>query len=317
VARNFANKLWNAARFALMNLQDYSPGPVALDELDTESRWILSRLSTVTAAVTGNLEAYHFADAARTLYEFAWDEFCSFYVEMAKSQLSDQAKRTVAQRVLAHVLDSLLRLLHPIVPFITEEIWGMLGKIAPSRGLIDPQRASESIMIAAWPRADASHQDPKIEQRFAHFQTVLGAVRRIRKTQNIATKTEIEFCVKCDEGVAKLLAPMEPYFASMAGAKCTAAGPDVEPPAASSQISLPGIDVMVDLQDLIDVDAELLRLEKELEKLTKNIAGKEGKLANASFTARAPAEIVQRERDSLAQLKEQAASIQAALDKLR
>ena len=204
-----------------------------------------------------------------------------------------------------------------MIPFITEEIWGMLGKVAPSRGLSDPQPAAESIMIAAWPQVEASHQDATIEQRFAHFQTVLGAVRKIRKTQNIPTKTAIEFRVKCEESIAALLAPMEPYFASMAGAKCTASGPHVEAPAASSQISLPGLDVMVDMQDLIDVDAEFARLKKELEQLTKNIAGKEGKLANANFTDRAPAEIVQRERESLAQLKEQAASIQTAINKLR
>jgi valyl-tRNA synthetase len=317
LARNFSNKLWNASRFALMNLQDYAPAPVSLDQLETEDRWILSRLSTVTEEVTRQLEAYHYADAARTLYGFAWDDFCSFYIEIAKSQLSDDAKRPVAQRVLAHVLDSLLRLLHPMIPFITEEIWSMLGKVAPARGLSDPQPACESIMIATWPQAEKRHQDMTIEQRFARFQSVLGAVRKIRKTQNIAPKTELEFRVKCDQNVAELIAPMQPYFASMANAKCTACGADVSPPPACSQISLPNIDVMVDMKDLIDVDAEIARLEKELGKLTQNATAKETKLANANFTGRAPAEIVQRERDSLAQLNNQAASVQAALGKLQ
>ena len=317
LARNFTNKLWNASRFALGNLQDYTPGDVELDDLETEDRWILSRLATVTAQTSKCLNDYHYADAARTLYEFAWDEFCSFYIEMAKAQLSDETKRPIAQRVLAHVLDSLLRLLHPMIPFITEEIWSMLNQIAPTRGLQNAEPAAESIMIANWPQADLNHQDKPIEARFANFQSVLGAVRKIRKTQNIPPKTEIEFRVRCDATIAKQLGAMRPYFQSMANATCTASGPDVQNPTANSQTSLPGMDVMVDMKDLIDKEAELERLEKERDKLNKGIAGIESKLGNANFTERAPADVVQRERDRLSQLKQQLESIEAALRGLR
>ena len=317
LARNFANKLWNASRFALMNLEDYSAGSVPTEALATEDRWILSRLATVTAEVTQQIESYHYADAVRSLYGFAWDEFCSFYIEMAKSQLDDPDKRATAQRVLAFVLDNLLRLLHPIIPFITEEIWSLLGQIAPQRGLQDPQLASESIMIAEWPTVHSAHRDAEIEQRFAHFQEVLGAVRKVRKSQNIAPKHPLEFHVQCDSDLASLLQPMEPYFERMANARCVQCGPDTAPPAANAQISLPGIEVMVDLKDHIDVDAEIARLDKELQRTQKAIQGKEKKLGNESFTQRAPADVVQRERDNLAQLQEQLASMQAALDKLR
>ncbi len=152
LSRNFCNKLWNAARFALLNLSGYTPGDVPHETWTIEDRWILSRLATVTAQVTEALGAFHFGEAARELYDFAWDEFCSFYVEMIKTRLSDEASRPAAQRILAHVLDVLVRLLHPMTPFITEEIWQRLGEAAPERGLKSPVAAGESVMIARGPR---------------------------------------------------------------------------------------------------------------------------------------------------------------------
>ena len=140
LGRNFCNKLWNASRFALMNLDGYTPAAVPDAELRIEDRWILSRLATVTRQVTEALGEYRFADAARVLYGFAWDEFCSFYVEMVKSRLAGEATRPAAQRVLAHVLDTLLRLLHPMIPFVTEEVWQLLGEVAPRREAARPAR---------------------------------------------------------------------------------------------------------------------------------------------------------------------------------
>ncbi len=156
LARNFCNKLWNASRFALMNLEGYKAGPVDLKSLAVEDQWILSRLSTVTLQMSAALEQYKFADAARLLYDFAWDEFCSFYLEMVKSRLQDEKTRPTAQRILAHTLDTILRLLHPMSPFITEDVWQRLNEVAPTRGLTDLQAASESVMIADWPRAPIS-----------------------------------------------------------------------------------------------------------------------------------------------------------------
>jgi len=135
LGRNFCNKLWNASRFALMNLEGYEAAEVSAEELLLEDRWLLSRLATVTGDVTDALGEYRYADAARTLYEFAWDDFCSFYVEMVKARFAVPAQRATAQRVLAHALDTLLRLLHPMIPFLTEEVWSLLGSVAPERGL--------------------------------------------------------------------------------------------------------------------------------------------------------------------------------------
>lgn len=317
VARNFCNKLWNAARFALINLEGYTPGVVADAELTLEDRWVLSRLATVTQQVTAALDSYRYSDAARALYDFAWDEFCSFFVEMVKNRMQDEGQRPVAQRILAHTLDILLRLLHPMIPFITEEIWQLLVQAAPQRGLDDPQPPAVSLMTAAWPQADVGRQDPGIEAQFARFQAVLGALREIRSRQNIPPKSRIEFGVRCEADTEQLLQPMAPYFVSMAGAVATGWGPAVMPPATHAAVTLPIADVFVDLEDFIDVPAEIARNEKLTQKLRGQIDGKEKKLSTASFVEKAPAEVVRRERESMVQLQEQLEAVQAALVNLK
>ena len=316
VARNFCNKLWNASRFALLNLEGYTSGPVADAELMVEDRWVLSRLSTVARQVTDALAGYHYADAARVLYEFSWDEFCSFYVEMVKSRLQEESTRPAAQRVLAHTLDTLLRLLHPMIPFLTEEVWQLLGQTAPERGLDTVDQAAESVMIAPWPESDPARQDPRIEAQFARFQEVMRAVREIRSRQNVPPRKEIDFSARCEPDLADLLRPMEPYFASMASARAVGWGPDVEPPEFCANVALPGIEVFVDLADLIDVEAEIARKRKDLEKLDSLVAAKEKKLANKGFVERAPEAVVEKERESLKDLQQQQASTAAALESI-
>ena len=316
VARNFSNKLWNAARFALINLQGYTAAPVDDTNLTVEDRWILSRLATVTHETTDALQTFRYSDAAKALYNFAWDEFCSFYVEMAKPRLADEAQRPHAQRLLAHALDVLLRLLHPLMPFITEEMWQNLNEFAPARGL-SPQRAEAFLITAPWPEADLRRQDKTIEQRFALFQQVLAAIREIRSRQNIAGKNELAFAVKCSAATAELLAPMATYFQAMANAKATAWGEAAAPPPTHAKTALPEVEIYVDLEGLIDVAAEIAKNEKEEQRLIGFIKSKETKLANEGFVRRAPPEVVQTERSSLTQSQEQLASVRASLATLR
>jgi len=316
IARNFCNKLWNASRFALMNLEGYTAAPVSENELTVEDRWVLSRLATVTGQVTEALAGYKYAEAARALYEFAWDEFCSFFVEMVKGRMQDPVTRPVAQRVLAHTLDTLLRLLHPMIPFLTEEVWQLLGKIALQRGIAHLRDAEPSIMIAPWPEADAAQRDEDIEAQFAKFQEVLKAVREIRSRQNVPPKKQITFSVRCDETVAALIHPMKPYFLSMAVAEMTGLGPDTAAPPLCANVTLPGMEVFVDLADLIDVEAEIARKQDEVTKLEKLITSKAKKLSNANFVERAPAAVVQKERDGLADLEAQLAAAQDVLASL-
>ena len=316
LARNFCNKLWNASRFVLMNLEGYTAGPLAEADLLLEDRWVLSRLATVSGAVTAALAEYRFADAARTLYDFAWDEFCSFYVEMLKGRLQDAQARTTAQRLLAHTLDVLLRLLHPMIPFVTEEVWQLLAQAAPQRGFPTPKPAAESIMIAPWPQSQTELIDPEVEARFWRFQELLRAVRDIRMRQNIQPRQQIEFMVRCDQQTADLLRPMAPYFAAMAGATAVAWGPQVQPPALAADAVVSGMEVFVDLAGLIDVAAEIRRKQKELQRLESLIAAKQKKLADASFVQKAPPAVVEKERSSLSELQTQQAAVAETLVRL-
>ena len=316
VARNFMNKLWNAARFSLINLSEYSAAPVDVSKLATEDRWLISRLATVTEQVTTALQTYHYADATKYLYDFAWDDFCSFYVEITKARMSDPAERPVAQRVLAHTLDVLLRLLHPLMPFVTEEIWQLLGKIAPVRGLAKPEQAAPLCITAPWPTATKAHQDAATEARFATFQAALGAIREIRSRQNIATKNPIEFGVKCTDETAALLKPMAPYFQAMTNAQAVVLGPAATPPATHAKTALAAMEIYVDLKDFIDKDAEIAKAKQQIPKLEGLIKGKEAKLSNAAFVDKAPANVVQTEREALAALKEQLEALKATLGSL-
>ena len=320
VARNYCNKLWNASRFALMNLEGYTPAPVTNAELAVEDSWLLSRLSTVTQQVTHSLAVYGFSEAARALYDFAWDEFCSFYVEMVKNRLQQPEQRAVAQRVLAYALDTLLRLLHPMIPFLTEEVWQLLGEAAPVRGLTNPQPACESVAVAAWPELDEARRSPQIEAQFACFQGVLGGLREVRSRQNIPPKENYEFVVRCEPASAELLQPMEPYFRSMARATPVGWGPDVPIPTPSASFtftsSSANFEVFVNLAAFLDVEAEKAKKLKEREKMFSLIQGKEAKLSNEQFISRAPANVVEKERASLAEMQEQLRALDELLASL-
>ncbi len=287
--------------------------------------------------MTESLKAYKYAEAAKLLYDFAWDEFCSFYVEIAKARLVDPQQKATAQRVLAHSLDVLLRLLHPMMPFITEEIWQLLNRVAPVRGLAfagnadgtgpqgahaprspaDARRSPEWLITAPWPVADMSWHNAETEARFAVFQQALAAIREIRSRQNIPGKNPLEFAIKCDAATAALLQPMASYFQSMANATATGFGPSASVPPTNAKSALAGMEIYVDLAGSIDVAAELAKNEQLEQKLLGFIKAKEGKLSNESFVSRAPANVVQAERDSLAQLQEQLASVRTALTALR
>ena len=317
-ARNFVNKLWNAARFVLMNMEDYSPQSIDIENLPLEDRWLLSRFATVTREVTEAIETYQFAEASRILYEFAWDEFCSFYVEIAKPRLSDESQRATTQAMMVHGLDTLLRLLHPIMPFVTESIWEHVNNVASNRGVPQPAQSSPHIMVASWPTAHADHFDETIERQFREFQEIIGAIRKIRASQNIAQRDKVPVAIRCSESSTKLLEPMLAYFESLAGADVQTIGPDAVPFAVDGPLAIPAIDidVHVDLEKFIDVDAERKRLEKLRDQVTKQISGKEGKLSNENFVARAPEDVVQRERETLADLKSQLESIQNDIERL-
>ncbi|MBL8850416.1 MAG: class I tRNA ligase family protein, partial [Planctomycetaceae bacterium] len=340
--RNFCNKFWNAARFAIMNLEGYTPAPVTADQLRMEDRWILSRLARVSAEMDQYLGRYQFDAATRTVREFAWNEFCDWYLEMIKPRLRREdsgfgiqdsgEERAVAQRVLLAVLDTLVRLLQPFTPFICEELWQRLNEIAPERSLpqappsggspgqklmaamrqpeLSPTTAERAAIVASWPKREyfERFRDDALEARFNRLQDTIVAVRNVRAVYNIPPATPLQLMVRAPAEVAGDLQNVAAQFDNLAKAVLAAAGAEVVRPPASASFSLGDADGYIPLEGIIDRKAELERQTKAAEQLRKHIAGNEAKLKNEAFVGKAPPDVVAGVRDQLESLKKQLAS---------
>jgi valyl-tRNA synthetase len=317
LGRNFANKLWNAARFLLLNLDDYKPGAIRLEELPIEDRWILSRLATTTEAVTNQLEGYHLSEAARTIYEFTWSEFCDWYLEMSKGRLREPEGRATAKRVLVGVLDAILRLVHPIMPFVAESIWQALAESAFERGLPTPEPATESIVIAPWPNLPASWKDPAMEDRIARMQKLVRFVREVRNQYQLDAKLRLDVSVRCSESMAEDFRSLTPFVILLAGVGRLECGPNQRKPAQPASHVDPEFEAYVSLQGLIDVENERKRSQKLLSEKNRQLQTAEAKLTNSNFVDKAPAEVVQQQKDLVASLKEQIKTIESNLKELQ
>jgi len=316
LGRNFANKLWNAARFLLMNLDGYQPDAIRPAELPIEDKWILSRLATTTAAITAHLENYRFSDYARALYDFTWSEFCDWYVEMSKGRLKDATSRPLAQRMLAGLLDAILRLAQPVMPFVAESIWEKLNEAAFERGLPSPQPATESVVIAPWPSFPVAWQDAAMEERIARMQELIRGVREVRNRYNIDSRNPLELSVRCAPNIAEDFSLLAPFIQQLAGIGKLTCGPTVQKPKQSATHVTAAFESYVSLAGFIDPVKEAARLEKELALKRRSVQGIEGKLGNASFVKNAPAEVVAQQREQLTELAGQIQTLEANLREL-
>jgi len=317
MGRNFANKLWNAARFLLLNLEGYTPGGVRLEDAPLEDRWILSRLATTAAQVTRLLEGYQFSEAVRTIYDFTWSEFCDWYVEMSKGRLRDEASRPLAQRVLAGALDGILRLVHPFMPFVAESIWQALGEAAFERGVPSPEPAAESVVIAPWPDYPAAWRDEAMEARLGRMQSLVRGVREVRNRYMVDNRTPLDVSVRCSAALAEDFRTLAPFITALAGVGRMECGPDVtKPKQAATQVTA-DFELYVSLAGLIDPAAEVARLEKQRGQKEKSLQGACAKLANANFVSGAPPDVVQQVRDQVADLEAQLRVIEETLRDLR
>jgi valyl-tRNA synthetase len=317
MGRNFANKMWNATRFLLMNLDGYKPGAVKLEELPTEDRWLLSRLATTTKAVTAALEGYHFSDVARLLYDFVWSEFCDWYIEMSKGRLKDATAREPAQRVLAGVLDGILRLVQPVMPFVAESLWQALAEVAPERGLPSPAKAEPSVVIAKWPSYPESWIDASVETRFARMQELVKSVREVRNSARVDEKTRLDVSVRCSPEVAADFNALAAFIAPLAAIANLTAGPDAPKPKQPGSIVRPEFVAYVSLAGHIDLPTEIKRIEKQIADKQKSRDGTKAKLSNEKFVSSAPPEVVQQQRDTLADLEKQIATLEENLRDLK
>jgi valyl-tRNA synthetase len=291
-SRNFCNKLWNATRFALMNgATTVRSGE--LSDLAPADRWILSRLSSVIAEVTELLTAFEFGKACEALYHFAWDEFCDWYLELAKVPLGSGDERVVAatRRVLGFVLDQMLRLLHPVMPFVTDELWTALT-------------GEDSVMVAAWPTF--SLPDQAAEAELNSLMRLVTEVRRFRSDQGLRPGQRVPARLAGIAGTP--LAAHEEAIRSLL--RLTA--PD-EGFGVSASLVAEDVTVEIDLAGTVDVEAERKRLEKDLAAARKEMAQTTGKLGNASFTGKAPAEIIAKTRQRLADAEADIARLETRL----
>jgi valyl-tRNA synthetase len=324
IGRNFANKLWNAARFILLNLAGYTPDMLKPAELPIEDRWILSRLATTVKEVTENLEGYHFSGVARTIYDFTWSEFCDWYIEMAKGRLRDgepgasaTGGRLTVQRVLLGVLDAILRLVQPVMPFVAESLWQVLNEVSIERGLPDVAPSAESVVIAPWPKLPPSWVDAAMEQRIALMQELVRGVREVRNRYQIDARTPLDVSVRCSAAVAGDFRSLAPFITLLAGVGKLNCGPDVSKPAQASTQLNPRFEVYVSLKGLIDPAAEVQRLENQRGEKKKQLETMQKKLANPDFVARAPKEVVEQQRESAADLENQIQILEATIRDLK
>jgi len=291
-SRNFATKLWNATRFAMMNGANVNGALPATSELNAIDRWILSRLSETLRDVDSLLEGYEFARACETLYHFAWDDLCDWYLELSKETFASDNKAN-SQRVLGHVLDQLLRALHPVMPFITEELWCTLT-------------GGESLVVAPWPKADSSHIDKKSEKLISTLQEVVTEVRRFRNDQGLKPSQKVPGRFSGSAGVLEYSSALR-FLLKLEDKDFT--------PSASLEIG--GIKVELDLIGSIDVVAERARLEKDLAAAKKDLQTAEVKLGNAGFMAKAPADVVVEIKERLGKTTSDIERITAALAALK
>ncbi len=311
--RNFANKFWNAARFALMNLEGYESAAVDLASLPVEDRWILDGLDRTISGVTSDLESFQFAEASRRLRDFTWGGFCDWYLEFVKGRLRDPVTRPTAQRVLAALLDGLCRLLHPIMPFVSEQVWQGLAGLAPMRGLLAPQTAEESVCVAAWPKP-LGWTDETARKTVDQWCEVIKAIRNLRAERNVPKDAKIAPIILAKGTVAEWLKQGEPYLRSLPPAESVTILESVDRPAECAVAVLADAEIILPLAGLIDKEAELTKQRKALADLERQISGHRGKLGNESFVARAPAEVVEQARAKLAELEAQRESVLSILD---
>jgi len=316
IGRNFCNKLWNASRFALMNLEGMDPAKFDSGKMDITDRWILSRLTQTIAETTKSLEEYKYSEPLAGLYRFFWNDFCDWYLEWAKPRMQDERKKPIAQNVLAFVLDQTLRLLHPFVPFITEGIFQKLNEVAPARRLegLTEAKNSKALVIAEWPQENDFLRAPDAEKQIEIVQAVIRTVRDIRSNRNIPPKERLVASAKSQRQTVDILNQNAELIGQLAGVKEFHAGTDIVKPTNASVAIADATEVYV--HNAIDPQAERRRFEKQKRQIVKAKEAVEAKLANESFVGRAKPEVVARARDKLAQLTGQLKTVEKHLSEL-
>jgi valyl-tRNA synthetase len=303
--RNFCNKLWNASRFAFMNLEDYQ-GTCKLDpslELSPADQWILSRLNEACQGVNEALDAFKFNEAASVVYKFIWNEFCDWYIELSKSTLfKENPHRKSAQNVLVHVLETSLKMLHPFMPFITEEIWQKLPHVG------------KSIMKSSFPEYLESRCNPAIENKMNLVMGVITSVRNIRGEMNLSPALRLSLIIRAENVENEdIIRDYSRYIRELARVDQITIDKSAEKPKVAASSIFEGVDIIVPLEGMMDFAEERNRIEKELKKIEKDIIVLSKKLSNEKFVQKAPPEVIEKDRQRLSALTEKKSKLQVHL----
>ena len=303
-SRNFANKIWNAARFILMNLPENEPAPYIPQGLEIEDKWILSQYNTLVSGVTDSLEKFELGMAVQKLYDFIWDVFCDWYIEIAKIRLNgdDEEKKATVRAVLVYVMSNTLKLLHPFMPFITEEIWQTL----PHEG--------ESIMVSDWPKADSALNFAAEEDEMSRIMTAIKAVRNRRAEMNVAPSKKAKIFI--ETAYADTFSKGTVFFKRLASASEVEVAAHFDDMDSAVSIITESARLYIPMDELVDFKAELARLNKEKAGVQKELDFVNNKLNNENFVNKAPAAVVEGQRQAKAQLEEKMALILESIEKI-
>ena len=296
--RNFANKIWNASRFVLMNLDGVDGKEFEKDKLTIADKWILDKLNSTAKLVNDNIKNYRIGETAHVLYDFFWNSYCDWYVEIAKIQLRDENIKLNTQRVLRYVLDMSLRMLHPIMPHITEEIWQLLPKA-------DGEKAS-AIIVADYPVYKEDLAFPKEAKEMELVFDTITSLRNLRQSFNIPTSREVNVEIRADKDEKEIFEAIESYIHRLAKVdEISYANSDAPQPPKSATAVVSASKLIVPLADLINLDEEIARQEKKMGKLTAEKNSLEGRMKNEKFVANAPKELIEQTTARIAELTEQ------------
>jgi len=313
IGRNFVNKLYQVSRFVMMRLDGRPPVLDRVDDSDLVifDRWILSRLERTKEQVNRSFDEFRLNTAAKTLYNFVWDDYCSWYIELIKPDTADQPIRENSLRVATYVLREILALLHPFVPFVTEEIYLQLMELTPA-GDDKP-----TITFGPWPELQSERKDDNLEESLKQIQEVVTAVRSVRSELNVPPGKKSDLYIRVDsEAFATLLENHYEYFRSLARVEKLQCGTTVKKPPTSASAVISGAEIFIPLAGLIDLDVERNRLQKNLNELTKQLEKVSKKLANADFLANAPNDVIERERSKKEDYEERIDRLNRNLEQL-
>ena len=306
--RNFANKIWNASRFVLMNLDGVDNNNIEFDNLTIADKWILDKLNSTAKEINENIETFRIGETAHVLYDFFWNSYCDWYVEIAKIQLQDAALKLNTQRVLRYVLDMSLRMLHPIMPHITERVWQLIPK----------NSEFPAIIVADFPVYSEKLAFPKEAREMELVFETIKSLRNVRQSFNISTSLKMDIEIRAAEDEKPVFEAIESYIKRLARVEnITYADVNAPVPQKTATAVVSASKIVLSLENLIDFNEEIKRQQKKLDKLTGEKKSLEGRINNPKFVANAPKELIQQTKERIAEIEIQESAINELIASLK